>query len=162
MVQLTCCSISTSVAGRLPRVNTREAMTYKSFSIPVGTPVSTTQRLTHFNPSIFPSPNSFLPERWLVSPSERKNLEKYLQPFGRGSRSCLGIQFVFSTLLKLSPLFYNFPISPFRSCTNETRLDGLRRFLTSNIALRIPKYMSPLQNYSPTLSSSCLTRILTI
>lgn len=93
-------SISSSVAGRLPRVNTREPMIYKSFCIPKGTPVSTTQRLTHFNPTIFPSPDSFLPERWLVSPAERKELEKYLLPFGRGSRSCLGVQFVF-------PAFFN-------------------------------------------------------
>ena len=101
---LTFCSISTSVAGRLPRVNTREAMTYKSFGIPKGTPVSTTQRLIHFNPSIFPSPHSFLPERWLIQPAERKNLEKYLQPFGRGSRSCLGIQFVFPALFSTPTL----------------------------------------------------------
>lgn len=71
-------------------------MTYKSFSIPKGTPVSTTQRLIHFNPSIFPSPNEFRPERWLIPAAERKSLEKYLQPFGRGSRSCLGVQYVFA------------------------------------------------------------------
>jgi cytochrome P450 len=109
MLKVTVCSISTSVTGRLPRVNTREVMTYKSYSIPTGTPVSTTQRLTHFNSSIFPSPDSFLPERWLISAAERKILEKYLQPFGRGSRSCLGIQSVF-----LSPqLSLEFNSNPF-------------------------------------------------
>jgi len=82
------------VAGRLPRVNTREAITYQDYIIPVNTPVSITQKLIHDNPAIFPSPRSFLPERWLVAPEERKRLEKYLQPFGRGSRSCIGIQYV--------------------------------------------------------------------
>lgn len=55
------------------------------------TPVSTTQKLTHYNPTIFPSPEAFIPERWL-DPKERKRLEKYLQPFGKGSRSCIGLQ----------------------------------------------------------------------
>ncbi|KAG4434267.1 hypothetical protein IFR05_010257 [Cadophora sp. M221] len=83
--------ISTSVAGRLPRINNREAIKYDNYSIPAGTPVSMTQKLIHNNPSIFPDPRKFQPERW-TNPTERKNLEKYLQPFGRGSRACLGIQ----------------------------------------------------------------------
>jgi cytochrome P450 len=57
------------------------------------TPVSMSQRLTHENPAIFPNPRSFLPERWL-DPAERRRLEKYMQPFGRGSRACLGQQYV--------------------------------------------------------------------
>jgi len=50
-----------------------------------------TQRLTHFNSTIFPNPDTFLPERWM-NPDERKRLEKYVQPFGKGSRSCIGLQ----------------------------------------------------------------------
>jgi len=76
----------------MPRINTREAINYKDYIIPVNTPVSMTQKLTHDNSTIFPSPRSFIPERWLIAPEERKRLEKYLQPFGRGSRSCIGIQ----------------------------------------------------------------------
>ena len=56
------------------------------------------------NASIFSSAHSFLPERWLVSAGERKNLEKYLHPFGHGSHSCLGIQVVFPSHL---PGFYS-------------------------------------------------------
>jgi len=52
-----------------------------------------TQKLTHDNPAIFKEPRSFKPERWRHS-TERKFLEKYLQPFGRGSRACLGIQYI--------------------------------------------------------------------
>jgi len=74
-------------------------MTYKSYTIPPLTPVSMTQKLTHDNPAIFPNPRNFEPERWLVEPEERKNLEKYLQPFGKGSRNCLGIQYVLSSRL---------------------------------------------------------------
>ena len=56
-----------------------------------------TQRLTHFNPTIFPDPTEFIPDRWL-DPAERKVLEKYLQPFGKGSRSCVGLQYELRSL----------------------------------------------------------------
>ncbi|KAM3076084.1 hypothetical protein ACMFMG_006399 [Clarireedia jacksonii] len=89
--------ISTGVAGRLPRVNPRDALRYKQYVIPKGTPVSTTQKFIHENPTIFPDPKSFIPERWL-DPAERKRLEKYLIPFGRGSRSCLGINLAYAEI----------------------------------------------------------------
>ncbi|KAH8807218.1 cytochrome P450 [Xylogone sp. PMI_703] len=106
--------ISSSLSGRLPRVNTREALKYKNYTIPVGTPVSTTQKLTSDNPKIFPEPRSFVPERWLTSPAERKQLEKYLQGFGRGSRACLGIYLAYSELyVTLAELFGNFDMELF-------------------------------------------------
>ncbi|RDW57263.1 hypothetical protein BP5796_12713 [Coleophoma crateriformis] len=98
--------ISSVVSGRLPRVNTREALRYGDYSIP--TPVSTTQRLTHYNATLFPSPNTFLPERWLQL-SERKRLEKYIQPFGRGSRSCIGMHLANAEIYKtLAEIFSRF------------------------------------------------------
>ncbi|PVH77367.1 putative P450 monooxygenase, partial [Cadophora sp. DSE1049] len=102
--------ISSSVAGRLPRINTRETMTYGSYSIPRGTPVSMTQKLIHDNPAIFNEPRSFKPERW-GDPTERKLLEKYLQPFGRGSRACLGINLAYAELyLALAMIVGNFDL----------------------------------------------------
>ncbi|RDL32362.1 uncharacterized protein BP5553_08818 [Venustampulla echinocandica] len=68
--------------------------------LPYLTPVSTTQRLTHYSTTLFPSPNTFLPERWL-QPSERKRLEKYIQPFGRGSRACVGMHFANAEIHKI-------------------------------------------------------------
>jgi cytochrome P450 len=55
------------------------------------TPVSLTQKFIHENPEIFPNPHNFSPERW-VDPADRKHLEKYLTPFGRGSRVCVGMK----------------------------------------------------------------------
>lgn len=50
--------------------------------------------MTHFNPEIFPSPQKFIPERWIPSetpfPQTVDNLDKYLITFGSGSRMCLG------------------------------------------------------------------------
>lgn len=121
---MTRISISTSVAGRLPRINPREAMTYRDWTIPknvrypikamclmltiLQTPVSMTQRLTHFNPTIFPEPKSFIPERW-IDPKERRRLEKYMQPFGKGSRACIGQQYVevFPAIISITPPFEN-------------------------------------------------------
>lgn len=57
--------------------------------IPAGTIMSMTALLTHQNERIFPEPQVFKPERWLGT--ENKRLERYLIPFNRGTRSCLGI-----------------------------------------------------------------------
>ena len=62
----------------------------------------------HYNPTIFPDPYSFKPERWLESPrihlpalqtestgaedktTESKPLTNYLVAFNKGTRGCLG------------------------------------------------------------------------
>ncbi|KAL2060043.1 hypothetical protein VTL71DRAFT_9865 [Oculimacula yallundae] len=105
--------LSSSVAGRLPRINTREAIRYEQHSIPAGTPVSMTQKLTHDNPTIFPEPRGFQPERW-IDTAERKRLERFLQPFGRGSRACLGIHLAYAELyLTLAMAFGDFDLNLF-------------------------------------------------
>lgn len=43
----------------------------------------------HMDPAIFPDPEKFNPDRWLNQP-DYKRLAKYLQPWGRGSRLCIG------------------------------------------------------------------------
>ncbi|KAF2119463.1 putative P450 monooxygenase [Lophiotrema nucula] len=77
------------VAHRLPRVSPKDPIIFKEWVIPPGTPVSMTHMLTHQNASIFPDPFTFRPERW-IGP-EAKELNKYLTPFGKGTRSCLGM-----------------------------------------------------------------------
>lgn len=53
--------------------------------------------MMHRNESIFPSPEKFDPERWL-DPLTVRTREKYLVPFGKGSRQCVGMPYVFSRL----------------------------------------------------------------
>ena len=77
------------VAHRLPRVSPKEPIMFKEWVIPPGTPVSMTHMLTHQNASIFSDPFTFRPERW-IGP-EAKELNKFLTPFGKGTRSCLGM-----------------------------------------------------------------------
>lgn len=73
----------------------------KSYVIPPGTPVSMLIMALHDNPEKFPEPAKWDPERWLIRTngerpgSERKvtfnnALLRYIAPFTRGTRSCLG------------------------------------------------------------------------
>ena len=83
--------ISSSVAGRLPRINPHAAMKYNGFMIPVGAAVSMSIRDVNLNETIFPDAHCFIPERWLGDSEKRQALEKYMVAFGRGPRSCIGM-----------------------------------------------------------------------
>lgn len=63
--------------------------------IPAGTRVGVAIYHIHYNPSIFPEPKVFDPERWLQSPEKMVESNKYLVPFSRGSRACAGIKYVY-------------------------------------------------------------------
>lgn len=51
--------------------------------------------LHHTNPQVFPEPFRFNPERWIEDP---KLKPRYLMAWGRGSRSCLGLKYVYPRL----------------------------------------------------------------
>ncbi|KAK0625381.1 cytochrome P450 [Bombardia bombarda] len=94
-----------SVSGRLPRYDPKQGMTYGDWVIPRGTIVATTQNDTHFSPDMFPDPHAFVPERWLDE-EERKRLSKYLLPWGRGVRTCLGMEIALTEIyITLGRLF---------------------------------------------------------
>lgn len=96
---------------RLPRVSPNEALQYGDWLIPAGvsrrvkiqlqypsltwehqTPVSESTLLVHLDPSIFPSPNTFDPDRWVRAAREGVHLSKYICSFTKGTRQCLGIK----------------------------------------------------------------------
>ncbi|KAL8913295.1 MAG: hypothetical protein Q9171_001859 [Xanthocarpia ochracea] len=98
-------------SNRMPRISSLP-MTYynpdeqKKYNIPVGTVVSMSLRDVHLHPSIFPSPHTFNPERWLGESSQV--LEKYLVPFAKGSRSCPGRALAMEELfVTVGNLFYH-------------------------------------------------------
>ena len=65
-----------------------------------------TSVLIHLNPSIFPKPREFIPERWLENP----RLIRYLVSFTKGSRQCLGMNLAYAEVyLCLANLFHSFP-----------------------------------------------------
>ncbi|ORY07559.1 putative cytochrome P450 [Clohesyomyces aquaticus] len=95
--------LATGVSGRLPRINNFQPTTYtssqtgKAYHIPKGTPMSMTIRELHYNPDLFPDPTKFDPVRWLGD--ERLKNEKWFAAFGRGSRSCVGLNLARAELL---------------------------------------------------------------
>ena len=85
--------LSYGASHRLQRISPDVALKYKDWVIPTGTPVSMTSVLVHNNPTAFPNPQRFDPERWL-GPSAAHS-KKYFVSFSKGSRSCLGMKYVF-------------------------------------------------------------------
>lgn len=43
----------------------------------------------HMDPTVFPDPDTFNPDRWLGAEPDGL-MHKYLLPFGKGSRACAG------------------------------------------------------------------------
>ena len=56
---------------------------------------------THLDPNLFPNAMTYDPHRWLEAEKigKRGDLEKYYYPFGKGSRNCIGIQYVLTFLI---------------------------------------------------------------
>ncbi|RYP09745.1 hypothetical protein DL764_001080 [Monosporascus ibericus] len=88
------------ISQRLSRINPHGPITYGSYVIPPNVPFSMTSYLQHRDPNIFPDPDTFRPERWLDNPktASGKPLSRYLAPFGKGPRMCLGMNFAMAEL----------------------------------------------------------------
>ena len=70
-----------------------EAFDLMGYALPPGTLVGTQAWSAHRNSTVFPSPESFLPERWLETGNNQEQLEamnRHMMPFGTGSRVCGG------------------------------------------------------------------------
>lgn len=84
---------------RLSRSHPKEAVHFRGWTIPPGTPVGCTAYLIHTNPELFPEPHAFRPERWLdIEPRERQHLRNYLNNFGRGTRQCVGMRLAYAEI----------------------------------------------------------------
>ncbi|KAL8821025.1 MAG: hypothetical protein Q9223_000864 [Gallowayella weberi] len=90
-VYLETLRITYGVIHRLQRVCPNQAYQYNDYVLPAGTPVSMSIPHIHDNPSIYPNPREFHPDRWLPLETKGARLQKYLVAFSRGSRQCLGM-----------------------------------------------------------------------
>ena len=61
----------------------------------IQTLVTSSAYIHNMNPSVFPSPDEFRPERWLDGDPR---LDKHMCSFSRGSRICIGKKYVFTFL----------------------------------------------------------------
>ena len=97
--------ISYGSTHRQQRIFPSRTVQYKEYFIPPGTPISMTALHIHDNPRIFPDPYKFDPSRW-QGPSAPF---KYLVPFSRGSRSCVGMELAKAEILTtLANMFRRF------------------------------------------------------
>ena len=103
--------LSYGASTRLQRISPDKELVFrdrnlkKDWIIPSGTPVSMTSVLVHQDPSIFPDPHSFQPERWIENP----RLDRFLVSFSKGSRQCLGINLAYAEMyLCLFAIFSRF------------------------------------------------------
>ncbi|KAI9513228.1 cytochrome P450 [Russula earlei] len=70
-----------------------EAFDLMGYALPPGTLVATQGWSMHRNSSVFPSPENFLPERWLENEENKAQIaamNQHMMPFGTGSRLCGG------------------------------------------------------------------------
>ncbi|TAQ87257.1 hypothetical protein B7494_g4404 [Chlorociboria aeruginascens] len=102
------------------------------WTIPPGTPVSMTMVLLNETPTIFPSPKTFRPERWIEDPG----LARYNTSFSRGSRKCIGLN------LALAELYTALAAVAVRFGTKDVRSEkdqGILEFSSITLDCKGPK-----------------------
>ena len=91
------------------------------YRLPKGSTFFISQWVTHRDPSLFPEPERFLPERWAGDAQRRLPRFAYF-PFGGGPRICIGNRFaMMEATLILAGLAQRFAFA----ATPETKLDLL-------------------------------------
>ncbi|KAF4343784.1 fc receptor [Fusarium beomiforme] len=75
-----------TIISTIPRQLT-EPLTLGEYTIPSGTVVGMQNWLHHRDPSVFPDPDKFIPDRWL---NETHEMKSSLTPFSLGKRNCIG------------------------------------------------------------------------
>ena len=75
-----------TIVSTLPRV-LDEPLQVENVQLPPGTVVGMQNYVHHRDPSLFPEPDAFRPERWLQSTAD---MEAALTPFSVGRRNCIG------------------------------------------------------------------------
>ena len=102
--------LSYGVTNRLAR-KAHEPMQYrdkssgKTWIIPPGTPCSSISLLLHSDPTVFPEPEEFRPERWIENP----RLDRYLFAFSKGTRQCVGMSLAYAEMyLMMAKVFRDF------------------------------------------------------
>ena len=77
-------------SGSQPRTF-RADVSLDGYVIPAGTVVSMNMYAMHRDPTVFPEPEDFQPERWLDEGRSRE-MDRYFLPFSAGDRRCTGEQ----------------------------------------------------------------------
>lgn len=99
--------------GSLPRIVLSGGTQIEGHHIPAGTTVGVSHYVIHRNADIFPEPNEFRPERWIVGEDvDAKQLaaqRRAFCPFGIGPMNCIGKNIAYlATKLGLAHLFWQY------------------------------------------------------
>lgn len=126
-----------------------ESFDLMGYALPPGTVIATQSWSMHRDPAIFPSPDSFIPERWLQGPDATEKMARYLMPFGTGSRHCGGMNLAYMMLrIIVAALIRNFNVAAPPE-TNERSMEIKDAFVSLS-AWPVGLYSG---NSSPRLSS---------
>ncbi|KAI1305537.1 cytochrome P450 [Xylaria venustula] len=84
------------LVGNLARCSPDEDIMYRGLKIPKNVPIGMSIYAMHTDPSVFPDPMQFKPERWVGGYDPR--MDRNFVPFTKGSRSCLGINLAWAEM----------------------------------------------------------------
>ncbi|KAI0036319.1 cytochrome P450 [Vararia minispora EC-137] len=101
-----------AVPSLLERVVPSEGIDLLGCNIPSGTVITTQSWSLHRKVDVFPSPNTYLPDRWVdADPDNLREMEAHMMPFGIGQRVCVGQHFAYQSLrIVLAVIARNFDI----------------------------------------------------
>lgn len=102
--------LNPTIISTLPRVlDTPLSLSKTGMSLPAGTIVGMQNYVHQRDPTVFPDPEHFKPERWLENNDQA---EKALTPFSIGNRNCIGQNLARAELyLAVSNVFRNLSLS---------------------------------------------------
>lgn len=104
--------LSPAIGSRIARIAPDRDLFYGNLRIPTGTPVGMTTILMHTDETLYPEPLSFNPDRWM-DPEAGKKLDKTYVLFSRGTRICLGMQYVKKINKKKPSFIWRSPVLSF-------------------------------------------------
>ncbi|RAL03205.1 cytochrome P450 [Aspergillus ibericus CBS 121593] len=113
-----CIRLSYGIVQRSPRTTGRFPLVYKTWTMPPGTIISMDNYSVSHDEEIFPDSFTFKPDRWLNDPlaPDGRKLTRYLVSFGRGTRSCLGINLAYAEMyISLANVYRNFEFELFET-----------------------------------------------
>ncbi|KAF5646384.1 benzoate 4-monooxygenase [Fusarium sp. NRRL 52700] len=93
-----------TIVATLPRTANNDTI-IDGIPVPKGTIVGTQNFTMHRNEDAFPSPEEFIPERWLTTDNNEARKASWT-PFSVGSRRCIGINLAQMELSKLTAAFF--------------------------------------------------------
>ena len=107
-----CLRLQAISTSRLEVVCPTETLQFKDWVIHPGTPVGMSLRHLLHDPTFYPDPHAFKPERWLdASGKINTSKDRYYVPFHRGHRMCLGYNFATTMMIMtLATVFRRFDL----------------------------------------------------